>query len=197
VRGLDPTGDEAREELRRELLLPEYNQENPVLRFLDWLSRWLDEGLRRAGETDPLVVAAAMVVLVALALAVLWLLSRARHDRGRRSAGEGVLDDVRAGADELRAAAEAALAEGRLSDAFADAFRALAVRQVERGRLADLPGLTAREIATTLAGDHPGREEALRRAASGFDEVVYGERSLPEDRVREVLSLDDDLAGVR
>ncbi|WP_299050472.1 DUF4129 domain-containing protein [uncultured Nocardioides sp.] len=195
--GLDPSGDEGRDLLRRELLRPEYNQENPFLRFLDWLGEQLDEGLRRAGDADPLVVAAALVVLVALALAVLWLVTRARTEGGTRTRGEGVLDDVRASADELRAAAEAALADGRLGEALADAFRALAVRQVERGRLADLPGLTAREVATAVATEHPGRGDALRRAASAFDEVVYGDRSLPAERVRDVLALDDDLAGVR
>ena len=44
---LDPSGDEARSLLRRELLHPEYHQDNLVLRLVNWLSRLLDRGLDR------------------------------------------------------------------------------------------------------------------------------------------------------
>ena len=40
-----PSGDEARSLLRRELLHPEYHQDNLVLRLVNWLSRLLDRGL--------------------------------------------------------------------------------------------------------------------------------------------------------
>ena len=42
---LDPSGDEARSLLRRELLHPEYHQDNLILRLVNWLSRLLDRGL--------------------------------------------------------------------------------------------------------------------------------------------------------
>ena len=50
---LDPSGEEARSLLRRELLHPEYHQDNLVLRLVNWLSRLLDRGLTEARELPP------------------------------------------------------------------------------------------------------------------------------------------------
>ena len=46
-----PGGDDARSLLRRELLHPEYHQDNLVLRLIDWLSRLLDRGLAAGART--------------------------------------------------------------------------------------------------------------------------------------------------
>ena len=59
---LTPDGDEARSLLRRELLHPDYHQDNLILRLIDWLSRLLDRGLAAARETPPLTTFAAMLV---------------------------------------------------------------------------------------------------------------------------------------
>ena len=79
-----------------------------------------------------------------------------------------MLTDEAITAAELRARAEAALAEGRHEDALVDGFRALAVRQVERGRLDDTPGATAHEVAGVLAREYPDRGPRVdtRRARS-------------------------------
>ena len=80
-------------------------------------------------------------------------------------------------AAELRARADAALAEGRHGDAVVDGFRALAVRQVERGRLDDAPGATAHEVAAALGAAYPAaaRPRSTRSAAL-FERVLYGDR---------------------
>ena len=47
---LTPSGDEGHSLLRRELLHPEYHQDNLLERLLRWLSRVLDNGLTAAGD---------------------------------------------------------------------------------------------------------------------------------------------------
>ena len=132
-----------------------------------------------------------------LLLALAWLVSRARS--GTRAAGTGPVlpDGVRTSAAELRRRAEVALAEGRHSEAVVEGFRALTLRQVEPGRLVDLPSATAREVAVSLAADFPGQEEHCHDLASLFDAVLYGDRPATREGAASVLALDDELAGVR
>jgi hypothetical protein len=99
-------------------------------------------------------------------------------------------------AAELRRRAERALAEGRHAEAVVEGFRALAVRQVERGRLEDLPGATAHEVAAAVGAAHPGERDRVDRTALLFDEVRYGDRPATRDQAAEVLALDDALTGV-
>lgn len=194
---LVPSPDEARSRLRRELLQPEYHQEDLLQRLLAWLGRQIDRGLAAAAQTPPLSALAAMVIGLALVLALVWLTSRVRRSGRSGTVDGGVLarDGVPAAA--LRARAEAALADGRAADALLDGFRAIAVRAVERGSLEDRPGATAHEVALTLAGQLPEQADRLTEAARLFDEVLYGDRPATEGQALAVLRLDDDLAGVR
>lgn len=194
---LDPSPDESRSLLRRELLKPEYNQDNLVLRLLDWLERQINRGLNAASDTPPLQTFTAMVLLVLLVGGLAWLLSRARRTERTPQEKRSVLTDEVISAAELRARAEAALADGRYEDALVDAFRALAVRQVERGRLDDTPGATAHEIALSLASEYPHQRPRVDTSAGLFDSVLYGDRSATRDQAVGVLALDDELAGVR
>ena len=98
-------------------------------------------------------------------------------------------------AAELRARAERALAEGRNEEAVVEGFRALAVRQVERGRLDDLPGATAHEVAIALAVEHPLARDRVDGTAALFDAVLYGDRPASSAQATSVLELDDQLAG--
>jgi hypothetical protein len=78
-----------------------------------------------------------------------------------------------------------------------DAFRALAVRQIERGRLDDQPGATAHEVAARLASSYPQEGSRVGRAADLFDATLYGDRPATRDDASAVLGLDDTLAGAR
>ena len=82
------------------------------------------------------------------------------------------------------------------ADALVDAFRAVAVRQVERGRIDDLPGATAHEVAVALAEVFPEQGADVHRCAGLFDLVLYGGRPATRDQAVDVLGLDDRL-GVR
>jgi hypothetical protein len=108
-----------------------------------------------------------------------------------------VLGDDRPTAAELRRRAEEALAAGRSAEALLDAFRALAARQVERGRLDDLPGATAHEVAATLATTFPAHGERVGHSADLFDATLYGDHPVTPDDAHGVLDLDATLAGSR
>jgi hypothetical protein len=194
---LDPPPDEARSWLRDELLHPEYHQQNVVQQLLDWLQRRVGAGLDAAQDAPPLSTFAAMVVLVLLVLGLGWLLSRVRRTARTRDEQRAVLTDEVITAAELRSRAEAALADGRHEDAVVDGFRALAVRQVERGRLDDAPGATAHEVAASLAASYPELRPRVTGCALLFEAVLYGDRAASRDQAAGLLALDDELAVSR
>jgi hypothetical protein len=194
---LDPSPDEARSWLQRELLHPEYHQQNVVERLLTWLDRLIGRGLAAAELASPLSTLAAMVVFLLLLGALIWLLSRTQRTRRARSTIGPVLGRDVISAAELRARAEAALTGGRPEEALVDGFRALAVRQVERGRLDDSPGATAHEVAMSLAAEFPQHGERVGENARLFDLVLYGDRPATPEQATGVLTLDDELAGAR
>jgi len=191
---LDPSPDQARSWVQRELLDPEYHQQNVVERLITWFERHIGGGLANAG---PLATAAAMLVFLVLLGGLVWLLSRIQRDRRARSVSGPVLAHEVVTAAELRARAEAALADGRPEEALVDGFRALAVRQVERGRLDDSPGATAHEVALLLATEFPQHGAAVGDNALLFDLVLYGDRPATPEQATGVLILDDELAGAR
>jgi hypothetical protein len=186
---LTPGGDEARSLLRRELLHPDYHQENLVLRLIEWLSRLLDRGLTAARESPPLTTLAAMLVGLLLLMAVFWLVTRARRARRAPADRRPVLPDEHVTAAELRARAEGALAEGRFADALVDAFRATTLDQVEGGQIDDVPGATAHEVAIALAEVYPEQAAEVQRCAALFDLVLYGGRDATRAQAEEVLML--------
>ena len=190
---LDPSGSEARSKLRRELLHPEYHQQNLFQRVLNWLVRKIGTGLDQAAQAPPLSTLMAMLIFVALALALAWLISRARHTAREKDDRRAVLTEEVVTADELRARAEAALEAGRFEEAVVEGFRAVAVRQVERGRLSDTPGATAHEVAEALAREYVAMADRVHQSARLFDEVLYGDRPATREQAGSVLVLDDDL----
>ncbi len=194
---LDPSSDEARSLLRRELLHPEYHQQNVVEQLVGWLGRQIDRGLNAAAQAPPLSTFAAMVAFVLLAGGLAWLLSRARRTATLDGGTRPVLTGGAVSAADLRVRAEAALAAGRYRDAVVDGFRALAVRQVERGRLDDTPGATAHEVADALASTYPHQRGRVDESARLFDLVLYGDRPAGPEQAAGVLALDDELAVLR
>jgi len=194
---LDPSAGEARSWLERELLRPEYHQQNVVERLISWLERQIGLGLAAAGQASLLSTLAAMLIFLLLVGALVWLFSRIRATHRARTSVGPVLDEEVVTAAELRSRAEAALAGGRAEEALVDGFRALAVRQVERGRLEDSPGATAHEVAMSLATEYPQHGGRVGDNARLFDLVLYGERPATPEQATGVLALDDELAGAR
>ncbi|WP_148611402.1 DUF4129 domain-containing protein [Nocardioides rubriscoriae] len=195
---LDPSGDEARGLLRRELANPDYVSDDLLQRVLDWIGRQVDGSVEGARDLPTLTWFALTVVVVALVGGLGFLASRARRTARRPGGRDGdVLGDEVVGAARLRARAELALAEGRHADAVVDGFRALARRQVERGRLEDSPGVTAHEVAAVLAREYPQLRGRTVAGADLFDAVMYGERPASREQAVAVLDLDVELAATR
>lgn len=194
---LDPSGDEARSLLRRELLSPEYHEQNLLERLRNWLERRIDGGVSSASDTPALQTFATMLVVLLLVAGLVFVVTRARRTARAAQERRSVLTAEEITADQLRARALAALAEGRHEDALVDAFRALAVRQVERGRLDDTPGATAHEVAAVLAAEYPHQRSRVDDGARLFDAVLYGDRPATREQAAAVLALDDELAALR
>ena len=194
---LDPSGDEGRRLLRTELLHREYHQQNLWQRLLDWLGRLFDRSVGAASGTSGVTAFVTLLIGALLLAGLLVVLSRLRRDRRQRVRPPALLPDDRPSAAELRRRAEASLAEGRHQEAVVDAFRALAVRQIERGRLDDQPGATAHEVAARLAASYPQEGSRVGRTADLFDATLYGDRPATRDDASAVLGLDDTLAGAR
>jgi Domain of unknown function (DUF4129) len=194
---LHPSGNEGRDLLRHELLHGEYHRQHVLQRLLDWLWRQLQGGVGAASGASLVTTMVTMLVAALMVTGLVLLLSRVRRDRRARASAAAVIPQDGPSADTLRLRAEAALGDGRYADAVTDAFRALAVRQVERGRLHDQPGATAHEVAVTLAASYPGHGDQVGRTADLFDATLYGDRPAGPDDATGVLALDDALAGAR
>ncbi|MDP2775692.1 MAG: DUF4129 domain-containing protein [Nocardioides sp.] len=194
---LDPSADEARSLLRRELLAPEYHEQNLLERLLNWLERRIEGGVNSASDTPALQTFAAMLVVLLLLAGLVFVISRARRTARAVQERRSVLTSEQVTADELRARALAALAAGRHEDALVDAFRALTLRQVERGRLDDTPGATAHEVAAVLEAEYPHQRSRVDAGARLFDAVLYGDRAASHEQAAGLLALDDELAALR
>jgi hypothetical protein len=194
---LRPSGEEGRRLLREELVHREYHRQHLLQRLLDWLWRRLEGGVGAASGTGWATTLVAMLVVTVMVLGLVLVLSRLRRDRRRRERVEPVLSQEQPTASELRRRAETAFAEGRHAEAVVEAFRALAVRQVERGRLSDQPGTTAHEVAAHLAASYPDHRERVGRGADLFDETLYGDRPASREDAASLLDLDDALTGAR
>ena len=195
---LQPSGGEGRRLLRDELVHGEYHRQHVLQRLLDWLWRQLQGGVGAASGSDGVTAFVTMLVGAALVVGLVILLSRVRRDRRERARRpDAVLTEDRVSAAVLRRRAESALAEGRHADALGDGFRALAVRQVERGRLHDQPGATAHEVAASLAASYPSHRDRVGRSADLFDATLYGHHPAGPEDAHGVLELDDALAGAR
>lgn len=192
---LDPSGDEARRLMRRELADPKYYQDNLFQRLGDWLQRLIDKTVEGAAGSGPLSWLVLTAVVLGLVAALALVVSRARRTARAERPGTAALTDEVISADELRARAEAALAGGDASAALVDAYRAAAVRQVERGRIEDVPQATAHELARALAVAFVQHTTAIHHGADLFDQTLYGEREATPEQARELLALDDALAG--
>ena len=194
---LDPSGDEARSLLRRELANPDYHDANLIERIQRWLERLFEDGADAARDVPPLGTFAAIVVGLLIVVGIGLLVSRARRTARARTERAPALTGEVVTAAALRARADAAFAEGRFDDALVDAYRALAVRQVERGRIDDLPQATAHELAAGLGLEFPAQRHLVDRSADLFDSVLYGDHPATREQAADVLALDDELGGRR
>lgn len=195
---LDPGGGTAHAWLQRELAKPAYaDQRTWLQRLWDWGKDRLDDLLHGVGGALPLfVLIPLLLVIVAI---VVFALSRldGRSATKRAAPHEGVLADVDLTAQQLRARAEGAAANGAHSAAFIDFFRALTRRAEERALLLPGPGRTAHEVGAELGPYFPDQLTAIRSAATFFDQVRYGGRDATAEDVTQIAALDRELDNTR
>lgn len=192
---LDPSSQEAREWLVKELSKSSYSAKPSLLeRFLDWLGQLFSFGTPGASLPGWLLgvligVGVAVVTLVALRLARPEAFRRVRRGSGSAE----VLDDSGRTAADYRRDAAAALARGDLDLALCEAVRAIAAGATERTLLPESPGRTAHELAGELAHVFPGEAGELRGVADAFDAVRYGRRPATAEQARAAIALDGRL----
>ena len=192
-----PGADEARSWVHDELLNPAYHSSRSLLqRFLDWLGQQF-EGVPRFGAPSLVVAAIVVGVLLVVALLAFWVAGPVRRSRRERTSGALRAGDDRRTADQLRAAADEAAAQGHWSLAVAERFRAIVRDLEQRTVLDERPGRTADEAGDAAAARLPELGADLRRAARRFDDVVYGDQ--PADAADDtwLRGLDDAVARAR
>lgn len=190
---IDIDREAAHEAAQRELAKPIY----PRPSLSDRLSEWLDEFLYRLimkGSSIPggwfTIAVLALLVVVAFVVAVRIARRTMRTNRGD---GHGLLGIHELSAAEHRATAEGQAAQGHWGAAIRHRLRAVARGLEETGLLNPVPGRTANELARDAGELLPGFSADLRRAATVFSDVTYGEQPGTQSDYRMVADLDDAL----
>lgn len=190
---IDIDRDAAHDAAQRELAKPIYPKES----LTDRLSEWLQELLYRViakGSSIPggwlTIAVLAIVVLIAFIVAVRIARTTMRTNRG---ADAGLFGARELSAAEHRATAESYAAQGNWAAAIRHRLRAVARHLEESGVLNPVPGRTANELARDAGELLPAFGGEMRRAATVFNDVTYGEQPGSESDYRMVADLDEAL----
>jgi hypothetical protein len=190
---IDIDRETAHEAAQHELAKPIY----PKASLTDRIGEWIEELLYRViakGSQIPggwlTITVLAIVVVVALVVAVRIARRTMRTSRG---ADAGLFGSHELSAAEHRATAEAYAAQGNWAAAIRHRLRAVARHLEETGMLNPVPGRTANELARDAGELLPAFDGELRRAATVFNDVTYGEQPGTEPNYRLVAELDDAL----
>jgi hypothetical protein len=190
---IDIDREAAHEAAQRELAKPIY----PKASLMDRLGDWIQELLYRLileGSSIPggwlTITVLAIVVLAAFIVAVRIARRTMRTNRGGDAGLFGTHD---LSATEHRATAEAYANQGNWAAAIRHRLRAVGRQLEETGMLNPVPGRTANELARDAGELLPEFEGELRRAATVFNDVTYGEQPGTEPNYRMVADLDEAL----
>ena len=196
---VDPSAEEAREWMRRELAKPEYADDRSLLqRVIDWVSELIANLLSRGtGALPGWVLPVALAVAAALVALLLLVKVRREPGAGDTARRGAVLEEAHLDADAYRARARAALDQEDVDAATMDWFRAIAAGASERSIIDDNPGRTAHEVSVALAAVFPDDAGSLARAADHFDAIRYGDARVDATVARFVGDLDARLAAAR
>ena len=195
-----PTREQAAEAAREELSRREYADAQPplLLRVLGRIVREIGQLLDGvqfgpgSGLAAKLLLTALLVGLAAVLLVRLGPLRRRAPGAGAVFGGGRALT-----AEQHRALAEQAAAQGRWADAVRERLRAV-VRELEaRGVLDVRPGRTAGEVARDGGASVPALAGDLRHAAGVFDEVWYGGREAGAGAYEVLVQVDDRVRAAR
>lgn len=190
---IDIDRETAHDAAQRELAKPIYPKES----LTDRLNEWLQELLYRViakGASIPggwlTIAVLAIVVVVAFIVAVRIARRTMRTNRGGDA---GLFGTRELSSAEHRATAQAYAAQGNWAAAIRHRLRAVARHLEETGLLNAVPGRTANELAADAGELLPAFGGDLRRAATVFNDVTYGEQPGTEPDYRMVAALDEAL----
>lgn len=197
-----PDGDEARRWAEEELSNSRYAEARPT--WFDYLARDIGRFFRDLFSTDtsntvgPIGLIIVCIVIAAAVVAALIIWGRPRRPRAVRRARADLLGaaDDRSAA-QLRADAERAARTSDWDGAVVLRFRALARDLLERDLIDPAPGATAQAIAREAGGVFAAEAEAVRRAASAFDDVRYLRRPASADDYAALAATDERLRALR
>ena len=177
---LDPTAQQARDQLQLELSKPQYQAARPTIvdtiiaDVLKWFFSLFNGQLFAPGaDLTPLLVGGIVLLLVVAAIVGYFVFGRPRLNARRRAAGSLFGEEDERDAAALRRDAERAASAGDFTAAIEDAFRAIARGLSERTLLTTFPGTTAHGFAAEAATSFPPFAPQLSEAANTFDEVRY------------------------
>ncbi|WP_328361995.1 DUF4129 domain-containing protein [Mycobacterium sp. NBC_00419] len=190
---IDIDRETAHEAAQRELAKPIY----PRASLTDRISEWLDDLINRLilkGGSIPggWFTIAVLAILVVVAFVVAVRIAR-RTMRTNRGTGAGLFGAHELSAAEHRSTAEGYAAQGNWAAAIRHRLRAVARQLEESGTLNPVAGRTATELAQDAGELLPGFATDLRRAATTFNDVTYGEQPGTEPNYRMIAGLDDAL----
>lgn len=195
----DLTREAARRAARSELTDRRYRDAEPplVIRLVGRLVRTFLELLDRAAAAAP-GGRVGLLLLAVLLVAVVAAVGVRLRPVGRPTGSAAVFPTGQPlTAQEHRALAERAAADGRWADAVRERLRAI-VRELEgRGVLEPRLGRTAGEVARDGGAAVPGLAADLRRASSTFDEIWYGGRPGSEASYAVLVAADDAVVADR
>ncbi|MDJ0335881.1 DUF4129 domain-containing protein [Salinibacterium sp. G-O1] len=197
---VDPDAPEAADLLITELSKPAYQAAKPT--WFDLLAKAVQDWLStlRLGDVQgpPVLGIGVIVAIVVVGIVVAFLIfGLPRFNRRSTVTGSLFGDDDHRTAAQIRDDAEAAAARGDHSTAVAEMFRSIARGLAERSIITTSPGTTARDFAIASSTPFPELGEALRTAATSFDDVRYLGREGTAAQFQQVATLEKNLRAAR
>ncbi|WP_319429522.1 DUF4129 domain-containing protein [Mycobacterium sp. RTGN5] len=190
---IDIDREAAHEAAQRELAKPIYPKASLMDRLGDWIQELLYRLLLEASSIPGGWLTISVLAIVVLAAFIVAVRIARRTMRTKRGGDAGLFGTHDLSAAEHRATAEAYANQGNWAAAIRHRLRAIGRQLEETGMLNPVPGRTANELARD-AGELLGEFDAeLRRAATAFNDVTYGEQPGTEHNYRMVADLDEAL----
>lgn len=197
-----PDGDEARRWAEEELSNPRYADAKPT--WFDLVARDIGRFLAdlfssgNGAGVGPSALIVVTIIIAAALIAALIVWGRPRSSRAvRRAHGDllGAADDRSAA--QLRSDAERAARELDWDSATILRYRAIARSLRERDLIDPAPGATAQSIAREASAVFAHEAGAMRRAATGFDDVRYLGHPATQETYRELVETDERIRAHR
>ena len=184
---------------RRELGKPEYRADDPsiVERIGQWVLDRFDDVLGGAEGVAPGGAVGLLVIVALVVLVVVAVLVRVGGVRRGSTSAPVLLGDTVLTADEHRALAERAAADGRFADAVRERLRAVARDLESRGVIDARPGRTAEELVRDTARALPDVGRDLADAARVFSDIWYGGRTADVRAYDVVVNADTRVRAAR